>query len=83
MVPRAWRRSSGVGGGDGLPSGLDLDAAVAAGGLDEFPNGPACLCLDPADGDGSEHDREVAQPARAGQSALLVFAEDQTFLTVR
>ena len=28
----------GVGGGDGLPSGLDLDGAVAAGGLDEFPD---------------------------------------------
>jgi hypothetical protein len=27
----------GVGGGDGLPSGADLDGAVAAGGLDEFP----------------------------------------------
>ena len=27
----------GVGGGDGLSSGLDLDGAVAAGGLDEFP----------------------------------------------
>jgi Bacterial regulatory proteins, tetR family len=26
-----------VGGGDGLPSGLDLDGAVAAGCLDEFP----------------------------------------------
>jgi hypothetical protein len=26
----------GVGGGDGLPSGLDLDGPVAAGGLDEF-----------------------------------------------
>ena len=28
----------GVGGGDGLSSGLDLDGAVAAGGLDEFPD---------------------------------------------
>ena len=27
----------GVGGGDGLPSGLDLDGAVAAGCPDEFP----------------------------------------------
>ena len=27
-----------VGGGDGLPSGLDLNGAVAAGGLDEFPD---------------------------------------------
>ena len=28
----------GVGGGDGLPSGLDLYGAVAAGCLDEFPD---------------------------------------------
>ena len=28
----------GVGSGDGLPSGLDLDDAVAAGCLDEFPD---------------------------------------------
>jgi hypothetical protein len=28
----------GIGGGDGLPSGLDLDREVAAGGLDEFPD---------------------------------------------
>jgi hypothetical protein len=41
----------GVGGGDGLPSGLDLDGAVAAGGLDEFPDRPAGLRFDsPADG---------------------------------
>jgi hypothetical protein len=39
-----WRRGpgggrrAGVGGGDGLPSGLDLDGAVAAGGLYEFPD---------------------------------------------
>jgi hypothetical protein len=50
----------GVGGGDGLSPGPDLDLAVAAGGLDEFPDRPACLCLDPpADGEGCEHDREV------------------------
>ena len=50
----------GVGGGDGLPSGLDLDGAVAAGGLDEFPDRPAGLCFDPAaDGEGGEHDRQV------------------------
>ena len=29
-----------VGGGDLLVSGLDLDGAVAAGGADEFPDGP-------------------------------------------
>ena len=33
----------GIGGGDGLPSGLDLDGAVAAGCLDEFPDRPAGL----------------------------------------
>jgi len=50
----------GVGGDDGLPSGLDLDGAVAAGGLDEFPDRPAGSRLDPAaDGEGCEHDREV------------------------
>ena len=27
-----------VGGGDGLPTGLDLDGAVAAGGADELPD---------------------------------------------
>jgi hypothetical protein len=31
-----------VGGRDGVPSGLDLNPAVAAGGLDEFPDGPSC-----------------------------------------
>jgi hypothetical protein len=28
----------GVGSSNGLPSGLDLDDAVAAGGPDEFPD---------------------------------------------
>jgi hypothetical protein len=28
----------GVGGGDGMPSGLDPDGAVVAGCLDEFPD---------------------------------------------
>lgn len=51
QVVREW-----VGGGDGLPSGLDLNGAVAAGGLDEFPDRPAGLCLGPAaDGKGGEH----------------------------
>jgi hypothetical protein len=50
----------GVSGGDGLPSGLDLDGAVAVGGLDEFPDRPACLCFDPpADGQRGEHDGQV------------------------
>ena len=49
-----------VGGGDGLLSGLDLNGAVAAGGLDEFPDRPAGLRLDPpADGEGGEDDGEV------------------------
>ncbi len=42
----------GLGGGDGLGSGLDLDGAVAAGGFHEFADGPASLVLDEAaDGD--------------------------------
>src|ERR1700733_8977492 len=50
----------GVGGGDGLLAGLDLDLAVAAGGLDELPDRPAGLRLDPpADGERCEHDRQV------------------------
>src|ERR1700728_3865879 len=36
----------GVGGGDRVPAGLDLDLAVAAGGLHEFPDRPAGLGLD-------------------------------------
>ena len=32
----------GIGGGDGVGSGLDLDSAVAAGGADESPDRPAC-----------------------------------------
>jgi len=32
-----------VGGGDRVLSGLDPDDAVAAGGLDEFPDRPAGL----------------------------------------
>ena len=42
------------------PSGLDLNGAVATGGLDEFPDRPAGLCLDPAaDGKGGEDDGQV------------------------
>ena len=49
-----------IGGRDPLPSGLDLDGAVAAGGLDKFPDWPACLCLDPPSGrQGCEDDGEV------------------------
>ena len=32
-----------VGGGEDVVSGLDLDGAVAAGGADEFLDGPAGL----------------------------------------
>ena len=50
----------GVGGGDGVRPGLDLDGAVAAGGLDEFADGPAGLVLDPAaDSQGGERDSQV------------------------
>jgi len=50
----------GVGGGDGVRPGLDLDGAVAAGGLDEFADGPAGLVLDPAaDRQGGEDDGQV------------------------
>jgi hypothetical protein len=49
-----------VGGGDGMPSGLDLEGAVAAGGLDELADGPAGLVLDPAaDRQGREDDGQV------------------------
>ena len=62
MRSRAWRRSSGqgVGGGDDVVAGLDLDGAVAAGGVDELADRPAGLVLDPAaDGQGGEHDGQV------------------------
>ena len=45
---RAWRRSAGtgVGSGDGLPSGLDLDGAAASDGLDEFLiDPPVCASI--------------------------------------
>jgi len=41
-------------------SGLDLDGAVATGGLHEFADGPGGLVVDPsADGQGGEDDRQV------------------------
>jgi len=41
----------GVGGGDCVVTGLDLDSAVAAGGADELADGPAGLLFGPpADG---------------------------------
>ncbi len=49
-----------VSGGEDVVSGLDLDGAVAAGGPDEFLDGPADGLLDPAaDGQGGEHDGQV------------------------
>ena len=51
----------GVGCGEGVRPGLDLDGAVAAGGLDELAGRPAGLVLDPAaDGQGGEDDGQVA-----------------------
>jgi hypothetical protein len=53
-----------IGGGQDVLAGLDLDLAVAAGGLDELPDRPAGLRLDPAaDGQGGEHDSEVGSKA--------------------
>ena len=50
----------GVGGDDGVRAGLDLDGAVAAGGLDELANGSVGLVLDPAaDRQCREHDGQV------------------------
>jgi len=50
----------GVGGGDGVRPGLDLNGAIAAGGLDELADGPAGLVLDPpADRQGGEDDGQV------------------------
>ena len=72
-----------VSGGEGVVSGLDLDGAVAAGGLDEFLNGPAGGLLDPAaDGQGGEHDGQVsvdglafAVAGRPGLQVVLGHAE--------
>ena len=39
---------------------MDLDGAVAAGGADDFLDGPAGAVLDgPGDGQGGEHDGQV------------------------
>src|ERR1700722_19901917 len=49
-----------VGGGDDVGAGLNFYGAVAAGGLDEFADGPAGLVFDPAaDGQGGEDDGEM------------------------
>lgn len=44
----AEKIGEGVRGGNGLPPGLDLDYAVAAGDLDELPDERARLRLDRA-----------------------------------
>jgi hypothetical protein len=49
-----------VGGGDGVRPGLDLDGAVAAGGLDELSDRPAGPVLDrAADRERREDDGQV------------------------
>lgn len=56
----------GIGGGDGAGADLDLNRAVAAGGLGELPDGPASLCLDPAaDGEDGEDDSGAPRWTRA------------------
>jgi hypothetical protein len=50
----------GISGDNSVWAGLDLDGAVAAGGLDELADGPAGLVLDPpADRERREHDGQV------------------------
>jgi hypothetical protein len=50
----------GVGGGDGVVAGLDLDRTVAAGGGHEAFDAPAGGVLDPAGyGQGGEDDGQV------------------------
>jgi hypothetical protein len=69
----------GVGGGDGVLPGLDLDGAIAAGSLDELADGPAGLVLDPAadrqcrEDDGQVRLDRVAQVVvdRAGLQVVL------------
>ena len=73
----------GVGGGDDVLAGLDLNGAAAAGGLNEFPDRPACLRFDPAaNGEGGEDDGEVcldgvalAMVDRPGLQVVLGHAE--------
>ena len=57
----------GVGGGDGVVAGLDLDGAAAAGGLDELVDRPAGRVLDPAaEREGGEHNGQVRLDRLAG-----------------
>jgi hypothetical protein len=47
-------------GGEGVLAGADLDGAVAAGGADEFPDGPAgAVPGEPGDGEGGEDGAQV------------------------
>jgi hypothetical protein len=56
---------SRVSGGDDVIAGLDVNGAVAAGGLDEPAGGPAGRVLDPAaDGQGREDDAQLAADLR-------------------
>ena len=49
-----------------MPTGLDLDGAVAAQGPDDLPDGPSGGVLDPpGDGEGGEDDGEVGFDAVA------------------
>jgi hypothetical protein len=57
-LPRA--RGQGVGRAEDLVTSLDFDGAVAAGGADELPDGPAGAAFDEArDGQSSEDDGQV------------------------
>lgn len=78
----------GVGGGEGVVTGLDRDGAVAAGGRDELLDGSAGRVLDsPTDGEGGEHDGQVrldrlsgvVVDGRAARSDLLVRKLFSTF----
>jgi hypothetical protein len=72
----------GVGGGDGVRPGLDLDDAVAAGSLDESADRPAGLVLDPAaDSEGGEDDGEVGlEAARFTRSRANSYCRDCRYL---
>jgi hypothetical protein len=64
-------------------AGADLDGAIAAGGADEFLDGPAGAVLyEPGDGEGGEDDREVgldrvplAVVDRPGPQVVLSYPE--------
>jgi hypothetical protein len=69
-----------------MPADLDLDGAVAAGGLHEFPDGLAGPCFDPpADGKGGEHDCQVGFDGIAlavvdGPGLQIAFRHPERFL---